>query len=52
MKNVTSLLQENRIRLVVIVVLLAVAVLGVYRYADANGAEAQAGLRHAGAGRH
>jgi hypothetical protein len=42
MKNVTLPLRANRVRLAVIVVLLAVALLGAYRYADANKAQAQA----------
>jgi len=42
MKNVTLPLRANRIRLVVIVVLLAIALLGAYRYGTANKAQAQA----------
>jgi Cupredoxin-like domain len=42
MKNATSLLQQHRLRLVVIVVLLAIAVVGVYRYANTGNSQAEA----------
>ena len=42
MKNVTSLLQQHRLRVAIIVVLLAIAVVGVYRYANTGGSQAQA----------
>jgi hypothetical protein len=40
MKNATSMLRDNRVRVAAVVVLLAVAVIGVLRYT--NGSEAQA----------
>jgi hypothetical protein len=42
MKNVTSMLKSNHVRLIVIVVLLAVAALGAYRFAGGRNAEAEA----------